>query len=62
MLKCNVRAPAHCGANTCFPPRARARHCALLRSGMHRACVRDLIICVELGGLRALARDRGQFV
>ena len=29
--------------------RARARHCALLRSGMPRACVRELSICAELG-------------
>jgi hypothetical protein len=34
--------------------------CALLRSGMPRACVRDWIICVELwGGTRAPVRDRG---
>ena len=37
--------------------RARARHCALLRSGMPRACVRDLIICAEVG-VYARARAR----
>ena len=39
--------------------RARARHCALLRSGMPRACVRDLIICAEMGPTRATVRGRG---
>ena len=29
-------------------PRARARHCALLCSGMHRVCVRDWTICAKV--------------
>jgi hypothetical protein len=39
-------------------PRARARHCALLRSGLPRACARDLRIFAKRGYLRASARDR----
>ena len=45
-----------------FSPRARAQLCVLLWSNPPRACVRDLIICAEMGATRALARDRGQFV
>ena len=40
-------------------PRARARHCALLRSGLPRACARDLRIFAKRGYLRAPVRDRG---
>jgi hypothetical protein len=38
-------------------PRARARHCALLRSGLPRACARDLRIFAKRGYLRARIDD-----
>ena len=58
--KCNACVPARdLGVYVCFAsrpratlasccPRARARRCALLRSGMPRVCVRDWIICANV--------------